>query len=316
MKILFYSFHVPIFALVSGILLKAPTGFKDCIKKIGDLALRIMVPYTIWHLISGYVYVQAQVRTWKDVAKTYFFLNGMTIGNDALWYAPSFFMVAVVFYLICWAIKGNKGVSLGFSLLSFTGFTVISKLGINIRAFGYDNFLGTRNLLLLFGFLTLGYACKDCVKQIVAWKEDPYKNSFLYMGAAAFFALAVLTLKINAGNNISVMYGDYNDAVVFTILAILLSMTFVVACGLLPESRAIAVLSKNSFFIMCSHYLLMEKWLWGRAISADATALVWIRWNFAVSMMVFYVIVCFVAEKLCRKIPVCSKVLSVFGIVC
>lgn len=316
-KVLFYTFHVPLFVFISGLLTKVPTGFKDCMKKIGRLTLRIVIPYTVWHLLSSFLYLHRELRTWTDVWQTWLFLDGKTIWNDALWYAPCFFLVAVVFYLFCWAVRGNKFAALGLSLASLVGFVLLDKFEITVTAFGHENFLGTQNLIMLLGFLALGYACQDLIHKIVTWKDEPYKDPFLYAAAGAFVAFLYTAKKLNLDENglpdrISLLYGDYNNIIAFTIMAVLLVVVFVPACALLPENRIARMLSRHSLFIMCSHYFLFQWWVKDAGIK-NSLEMAPIRWSIAINVVLIYVLICFFAEALCKRVPACGKVLRYIG---
>lgn len=311
-KVIFYTFHVPAFIFVGGFLLKCPKGGVDCLKKIGRLFVRVFIPYSIWHLLSGAYYIKRGFRTWKDVWDTWFFLDGKTIWNDALWYAPLIFFVSMVFLLLCWVIRGNRYISLGVGLASLGGFAWFGIKGIPITLFGHANFLGGVNLFLYFGVLAIGYACRPLVQSIAERKKEPLKNPWLWGSAAIFVVLLGVADRLNHGDRISLLYFDYNNVIVFAVFGVLLSLSLLMACALLPDHPIAELLSKNSFFIMCSHYFFYQWWIKDGGIGTEPQ-LLRVRWALAVMMLVLYLLFLFFVRFLCKKIPILSKGLTVFG---
>ena len=311
-KVVFYTFHVPVFILIGGFLLKCPTGIVDCLKKLLRILTRIFVPYSIWHLLSGMYFIKRGARTWKDVWDTWFFLDGKTIWNEALWYAPMICVTTAVFLLLCWAVRGNRYVSLGVGALSLGAFAWLGMKGTPLTLFGHENFMGGINLLLYFGVLAIGYACRPVVQWIVERKENPLKNPWLWGSAAAFVVFLGLADRFNHGDRISLLKLDYNNAIVFAIFAVLLSVSFLIACALLPHHPLAELLAKNSLFLMCSHYFFYWWWIKDGGISTDPQFLR-VRWALAVMMLVLYILVLFFFRFVCRKIPILSKILMYLG---
>ncbi len=312
LKVLFYTFHVPIFIFISGFLTKCPKGFKDCLKRILRLIPRLFIPYTIWHVLSGWLYVKRDLRTVRDVWDTWLFFDGKTIWNDALWFVPLIFAVSVLFLLLCWATRGNKIVSLVSGCLALAAFVWMGKTQTPLVVFGHTNFLGGMNLFLYFGVFALGYTCRDLVRKVTEWKEQPYKNPLLYVSAAVFGALLILAEKLNHQDRISLLYFDYNNVTVFAVLAVGLTVSFVIACALLPRHPLAELLSKNSLFIMCSHYFFFQWWVRDAGIGSGPET-IRIRWALAVMMLVLYVFICALAGAICKKLPKLSKALSFIG---
>jgi fucose 4-O-acetylase-like acetyltransferase len=311
-KVIFYTFHVPIFAFISGLLSKAPTTLKELGSRLLRLCTRIFVPYVIWHFISGIISVHQEFRDWNQVFKSFFFLNGMTVWNDALWYAPSIFMVCVVFTLFCYLVKGNKFAVLGLGCASLGTFIYFVRHSVNIRAFGNNNFLGTRNLVMLLGFVCIGYACKEVIKFVVSFKENPYKNYLLYISAGIFAISIFLVDKVNHKNPISLLYGDYNNPYHFVFFALTISLSLILACALLPESKIVASMSRHSLFIMCSHYIFLLELVWNTVVTASDDSVI-ILWSLGINVVLFYAIVCPLVDFLCDKVPFLKKIFYVFG---
>ncbi len=310
-KIILYSFHVPIFVFVSGLLTRAPSGALDCLKKIGKLLIRVGIPYTLWHTVSSIVYIAMGEKTWVDAIKTYFFLEGKTIWNDALWYAPVFIIVAILFYLICYAVRGNVLTVLSLSVAAFAGFVTLEKLDVTVTAFGFKNFLSVSNLLLFFAFLCLGFACRGVVQRIVEWKDSPRKNPIAWSAAAVFLVCAVLVKLLNHGDRISLLYGDYNDPLSFSCFAVVMTFCFVIACSLFPSNRAARMFSRNSLFLMCSHFFIYKFAFANRFAKAGIEMF---GFNTAVTVLLLYFFFLLLLEKLCARAPAFARILEPLGI--
>ncbi|MBR2352976.1 MAG: acyltransferase family protein [Clostridia bacterium] len=314
-KVVFYTFHVPLFIFVGGMLTKCPKGIMDFLKKLGKLSLRILAPYTIWHLISRWAYVKPGLEAGENVWKTWLFIDGKTIWNDALWYAPLIFVTSVVFLLVCWAIRGSKIASFSIGVLSLWQFAWYCANPEPFVWFGHQNFWAGQNIFLYFGVFCIGYACKDIIPAIIQWKENPHKNTLLYMSGGAFLGLLVLSNKLNGTFPISLLYLRFNqgnDGWKFAIMAVLLCVTMVIACGLLPKNRVVEILSKNSLFLMCSHYLFLKAWAWDTGLGGGPET-VRLRWGLAVMMLVIYVIFLFMFRLICKRIPHSNKVIGLLG---
>lgn len=312
-KVVIYTFHVPVFVFVSGLLMTAPNGAKHCFGKIGKFALRIMLPYTVWHAISVAIYLRRGLCTWgPNIWKTWLFLEGKTIWNDALWYAPTIFLALSVLCIFLWLVRGNRMAALLLSFASLSGFVLWGQRGFSLELFGFQNFLGLQNFLLFLGLLSLGYVCRDAVRFLIERKENPYQNGALYASLGAFVVLLILVERLNHKNNISVLYSDYNNVIVFAIFAALLSFTFIVSCALLPRSKIASILSRNSLFIMCSHYLFLLWIIRDMKIGSGKETLL-LRYSIVINLILLYVIVCSLAKMITKKFPKTKEIFSLFG---
>lgn len=274
-KVVMYCFHVPIFAFVGGILIKAPRTLLDLGKKLLKLVTRILIPYTVWFWLFAIPYFLAEESIpayitsryeFTEIVERFFFLEGKTIWNYALWFVPCYFLVSVVFSILCFAVRGNRIATFALSALSFHGFAYYNINEKNLTVFGHENFLGISNIMLLFGFVALGYSLAGLIGELMTLREKRYKNPFLYFSLFAF-ALGIMAAghlnsttnlkKYPAGfNPISVMNGDYNNDLTFLLLAIWLTVTFTVAMGLLPKFKPVQMLSASTFFVMSTHYVV------------------------------------------------------------
>lgn len=311
-KGIIYSFHVPMFAFVSGLLIKTPQSISDCFKRVLGILKKVALPYTVWYIISCLTYEGIREVKPSRLLALYTFSNGKTIWNEALWYAPVFIVAAVAFTFLFWVIRGNTVITLCMSAAGLVGFIIIDKLGIPTSLFGLNNFFGAKNLILIFSFIALGASLKKGIGFLAEFRETPLKNPFLYLFAGVFLACALRTGAINNGNVISLLYGDYNDPIRFVFYAIAMSVSFIVVCTALPRSKKAELMSKNSMFIMCSHYLFLKYVFWAnyeyhlRTVFAGFTA--------ALTLLLIYILVCMLADLLQSRYNWTSKPLAFIGI--
>ena len=334
-KVVMYCFHVPIFAFVGGILTRAPRTFLDLGKKLIKLVTRILVPYTIWFWVFAIPYfmpeesIPAYIKTHYELAEItekFFFLEGSTIWNYALWFVPCYFLVSVAFALLMFLARGNRIASFAMSVASFYGFAYYNINEKNLTVFGHENFLGISNIMLLFGFVALGYALKGMIEELISLREKRYKNPFLYT-SFFFFLLGIMAAahlnsttnvkKYPAGfNPISVMNGDYNNDLTFLLLAIWLTVTFTVSMGLLPKFKPIEMLSASTFFVMSTHYVVM-------LFPFISTGLTKAEWQLDMKLgfiecgitILCYMVLLFLLNLLAKRFPkVTDPILNVLGI--
>ena len=271
-KVWMYSFHVPIFAILGGILLSPPKTWKDYFKRNLGLLKRLVVPYVIAFVLSCAVYwifnadnmplyaVKEATRDIQTLLKYFVFLERKTVWNQALWFLPCYAVCSFVMLLFLKLTKGKRIFSLILSALSFITLLELERRAITINLFGVKDAFGMKNYFLMLGFLSLGYAMRPFFDRCLEMVENPRKNPLLYGAAATFMMLSFVCLKCNENpknytgyNHISLYSGYYNDLTLFVIFAILLSVTLIMALMLLPRVSFANLVSRNSLFIMMTH---------------------------------------------------------------
>ena len=312
LKVLLYSFHVPIFTYISGILFKTPKTYMACLKKVLSLLKRIVLPYTVWHVISSLILFSMIPWDFPRFIKSYFFLENKTIWNDALWYLPSFFIISTIFIFFCRLIKGNRIICAVVSLFAFVTFSILNITNTVITVFGYQNFLGAKNLVLLFAFYCLGFSSTPIISKIIHFNPNAKKNVFIYASITIFFICCAVSIHFNNNDPITLLYGDYNDTIRFVILAIIMSVTFILSCAILPQNNVMALLSANSLFIMSSHYIFINYWLWAKLSILQHTAFTGA--SLAANVLLTYTLFLLLLQKVFKNHKKLASPLKVFGI--
>ena len=288
LRIVLYSFHVPLFMIISGALYSN--------KKWGDgylihLFKRVMVPYFVWFIVSAAPFLIVGKMSILVALKKITFIDGTMIWNTALWFLPCYFMAVVVYSWISSLLQNNR-----IGLIVMTMF--IFAIAIIMDMFEVKKcFLGLNKVILLLGFFSSGKLLKNCVeKQVVKNKKMVLILSIILFGFFAF-----ISAYINFGNNISILNGDYNNHLfIYIIIALVMCLTFMNCCNVFPPHTFVQIVSKNSLFIMCSHLffrLMFEQiyvskgWEFGLGIGVGICLLYTLA-------MYFFVKVCAVKCKL------------------
>ena len=244
LKVALYSFHVPVFFFIAGLLNAKPiVSFEQYSNKQKSLLVRTLIPYTIWFAFTlGCYHLKNEPLALTKLASAFLFLDGMMITNEPLWFLPSYFIVISVFRLICmWTCGRRKYLSL--CCVAAFGCTVLmEKAGVAVP------FLGADKGVHMLGYTLLGCICSDMIKKEASERQ----NALKYL--VAFSTAIVIAAWINNQNNISILYLDYNEICIFIPVACVLCISFLISCSLAPESYIINLLAKNTCFIMTTHY--------------------------------------------------------------
>lgn len=271
-KTIIYSFHVPLFAFVGGLLTKAPTSLSKLGQKIWRLTKRLLIPYTIWFLIFCIPYLLVPEVSFYfikkplgilDIVEKYFFLDSTSIWNAALWFIPCYYVVSVFFLFFSYCARGSAGASIILAMVTLYACVYMNLNDITLNLFGYTDFMGFSQMLILLAFFALGFGLKWLVNDIMHRTDNKYKNPYLLVsvGIFAMSVMAAARVRLSTKNlggyaTLSIYSDLYGDIVMYIILALMLTVSFVLVCGLLPKFKFANLFSKNSLFIMSTHYVI------------------------------------------------------------
>lgn len=97
-----FSFHVPLFFFISGLVFKAPEGFHDSFQKIKTTFKRVIIPYFVFSIIGITIYT---IKWNYPVERVFEMLLEVLMGvrnkvpMASLWFLPCLFVV-VIYYII------------------------------------------------------------------------------------------------------------------------------------------------------------------------------------------------------------------------
>ncbi len=210
-KIWLYSFHMPLFFIISGFFAKN-TEFKVLFKKKFK---SLVIPYISFGIITmGLMIVTNNGLNGEFKEYVYFFITG--VGRDALWFLPCLFLIEVIFNIII-KIKNNKykifivfilfliglcGAHFINSMILTTLYRAFVGLGFySIGNYMYDKLkttnISTIILVLLFTGSSIATIYNECVD---LWGLN-FGNRFIYVFCSIVNSFCIITLFKKVSNN-------------------------------------------------------------------------------------------------------------------
>lgn len=281
-RIIIYSFHVPIFFLISGMTINQNSNKK--------LFKRILIPYLIYYILSLIFIVVFDSPTKNDFLDILYIKGKIGLWNSVLWFFPCYFIVINLMTIVIKIFKNKIWISLIIS-------SVISILFFYNEFFYY---FGLNKIILLYNYCCIGYLIKNIYIKINQRKNIKY--------SIISFILFILMLigygLINKNNPISINQNDINDIIVYLVFSISECIAFIISLINLKQNKIIISISKNTLFIMSTHLffrVLLQK------IIGDNTCVI-----FQISGIIVFlieVIVVLIIEKKFR-----NKILGYLGL--
>ena len=109
LRIMLYSFHVPIFFLVSGILFKQ-TSFTKLFK-------RIIIPYLFYYLVSSVLVIILDNKPVTILLDVFYFNGKLDLWNSVLWFLPCYYIVMNLMSILLRLFKDKIWVTLIISII-------------------------------------------------------------------------------------------------------------------------------------------------------------------------------------------------------
>ncbi len=245
-----YSFHMPLFFMISGYTLNISkvykTGFKECFSK---LFKGLLVPYAWMQLICFALrFVVSLIRNKPVSVKEYLF--GIIIGHSGYADAPSnplyyvllLFLAQMGLWLLIRVAKGKTGI---LALLA-ASLSLLSIFTQNIDLPWHINVVPMAILFILTGrFLMEGYlAIEDRIQRT---------NKMLYV-LFCLILIAIGFLLSHFNGKISIHGNEYGRSVlIFLLSAVVTSIAFSLLVMLLPGSKVLTFIGRNTLLYMGIH---------------------------------------------------------------
>lgn len=244
-----YTFHMPLFFLLSGILFNKDVELKQFFNK---KAKSLLVPYYIFTILfmskTALPLLFNLLTGDKEVSKE---LIGLIISRfiigEGLWFLPCLFTTSILFYSLCRTIKKDKYIVATSCLLAFIGFELV-KSGIDRLPFQFS-----QSLIYLLYFSLGYYSCeriKDmtkcyrlkCIGLCGLWsafnalnlilfgKIRSYDSALIFLLAPLFASLAIVLFarNIHNYNNLFgkiVLYLGRNSLIFYILHGFILNVT-------------------------------------------------------------------------------------------
>lgn len=252
LKIAIYTFHVPFFFLLSGLTFNTTSSSEQIIKNKYDTILK---PYFFYVILSlpYYFFFESSFPS-MNLVKRIFFIDGLTIWNDPLWFLPVLFIVEIIFSAFFIELKNSKLFLCITSALSWSGAFWIYQN--NLQSF---TFLGINKVLFLLPFFLIGIFLNN-KKHIQKLQNF---NVIKILSPLIFISSVLLSVFYNYNDNISYYGFDLNNYWITLILALIATLSLVFSLSYLKEPICfLTIIGKGSLLIMSTHYwgvLILKK---------------------------------------------------------
>lgn len=232
LKVILTSFHVPLFFIISGMLIKHKNE-NDI--KIKYRLKRLIVPYFLFCIIN------IIVRFKFEGLKYNLFLMCTGYGIGALWFLPALLIGEIVFILINTKID-NKTIKIILILIIST---------IPFIKFNIDNIIiSTLLIVILRGFesvlfLAVGYISYSRIKEI------NLSNIVLSL------IIIILSMLAIYNGQVDLYCLDFNNVLIYLFVSIIFSLVVLLIMKNINQNKILIYFGKNSLILMCTHQVIM-----------------------------------------------------------
>ncbi len=252
-KHIIYSFHMPLFFLISGMTIlfeKKDLNIKEfLLKKVKSL----LIPYFLLNIVLlPLSYFNGNIGA---VAKFSIpeFLIGIVYSNNlgsydmpanATWFITTLFLVEVLFYFLKKYLKGDKELLLGVGLIGILGYAN------SISKYEYDGPWHIQVVLTAIVLYYIGYIFMkniDNIKRILNTKIKVIITAIILLGIGLYFATTNTRVSMTADKYGSILY--------FYIAALALSFSMILICMrfLDRDLKIINYIGKNTLLWLAVH---------------------------------------------------------------
>lgn len=237
LRILLYSFHVPIFFFIAGVTF-SPTKQPKCFFK--KMIKRIIIPYILFFILTFISSLTIGRSDIKDIWQIFYMSGNLDLWNSVLWFFPCYIIVITLFYLNEKYL--NKIINIVIYIL-FTLVTIFMFYNSSLYIFGINK------VFLLYTYVYLGYH----LKKSIMWLYNS-KKRLLYISSLVFFIIIIVIYGlINKENSTSINLNDINNPQIYLIFSTLECFLLTIFCMSFEENKMIDLISKNTLFIMSTH---------------------------------------------------------------
>ena len=256
-----YSFHIPLFFIISGYLFGYKNEWKDkSIKEnIKSIMTKILYPYFTFSLISiVFVFLKDVINNESETNE--YILSTLRIeGYGPMWFMTALLIGEIIFVIINRIKNKNKTYITYFIIFIFTLLltSVINYIRDTSIIIINQNFTD----ILLYCFNILNRACIGTIFIYVGYILYNLLNNFKY-DRTLFLVISIFIVIINIflsqiNPNIDLRVSQLNNIFIYYVLAIGTSASIILlAKEFLLHNKVIEFYGKNSLIVMATHWNL------------------------------------------------------------
>ncbi len=235
-----YSFHMPMYFMLSGYVLKSDSKpFKEYFK---SKFKRILLPTLIVYMSTLPIYfytLDYSTETIKSVLFTIFYIKGSCAYNSPVWFFFCMFQVLLVAKFLRLAEFSNK------KLIIVILFSLFLSYACYALKWEYFNFMGFDKCILALLFVSLGLILRR-----VNYNEG------IVIGIISIGIWIVAGVILNT--NVSMYSVKLGNFWLFILSGIFGSLSFFAWCKLLAKYEFVRQYAKWTIFIVCSHCIFLS----------------------------------------------------------
>lgn len=234
LKQFIYTFHMPAFFIISGILFdKSRTANKKFFPYVKKKIYTLIIPYFFFEILSGIVFYMAYSGNYSNIKGI--IVNAITMECNLTpdWFLPTLFIVDVMAYIEVNA--KSKTISILLFVLSFASMFL-----------SYDNhyIIVIQRMLVSYVFFVVGQYLRT------------FTGYFNYIWC--FVSLAVTTIVAFTNGTVGIYSCTYNNALLFFIGSLAGSIFILSLSRIVNHSKTLSYLGINSLVVMSTHYVILR----------------------------------------------------------
>ncbi|WP_439328111.1 acyltransferase family protein [Lonepinella sp. BR2357] len=248
-----YSFHMPLFFILSGIILEHKNNILNKTTKIRKIIYTYLIPYLSWSIIYILLLVYYTPNNWEEIITERSIATITGRGIAPLWFLFTLAISEIIFLLLLrfkeYKKTKNETFFVYFILITIltTIFLYNIKMQTNILFFKYLYISAYRIIPALF-FISLGY-----ISYPIILSKTKNLNKLVLAIMLAFITFGINNYTKNSVN--LHLMGLGHSPYIFFMTGILGSLSVILFCTVLPNNLSLlSSIGKHSFTIMVLHY--------------------------------------------------------------
>jgi len=236
-----YSFHMPLFFIISGCLLNLTNSKSTLREFVVKKILSLLLPYLSFAIIN---YLFLMIVAWKgnyltlQLAIDHIVYIFKLCGRSAIWFLPCIFISEVLFKLI------NENIS-NF-IIKITIIIVIFIIPFFIKAEPDTLLLALLRSCTAIGFITIGNYLFNIITKI----------NLSNLQVIFIFLINIFLTYVNGAVDLFEL--KFNNPVYYTINSIIGSLAIIFLSKKLNQNKVLEYYGKNSLIVMGTHIMLIS----------------------------------------------------------